>query len=85
MQNVIPFAPGGRSYFLTGEDRHHHGVDIAAALQGGLLSTADCERLLAACVACRQAPERAGRAVAPGAAPDWCANRPVLEALRGLV
>lgn len=75
-------------YFLTEEETRRHGVDIGEAMQSGILSPEDFRALLASCRDCRE-----GRAIRqePGHdrralhAPDWCANRAVLEGLRGIV
>ena len=75
-------------YFLTEAETRRHGVDIGCAIQTGILTPDDFRALLAACSACddgramRGAPGHDRRAAA---APDWCANRAVLEGLRGVV
>lgn len=74
-------------YYLTERETRRHGVDIGSALQLGLLEPDDLEAILAACRACRKGQQLRA---APGhdrraaATPDWCANRDILEGLRGL-
>jgi len=75
-------------YFLTEAETRRHGVDIGEAVQTGMLTAEDFRALLAACrtcddgqaVRCEPGHDRTARA-----APDWCANRTVLEGLRGIV
>lgn len=75
-------------YFLTEAETRRHGVDIGAAIQTGVLNADDFRALLAACrtcddgmaVRCEPGHDRTARE-----SPDWCANRAVLEALRGIV
>ncbi|MCB2117398.1 MAG: hypothetical protein KDE00_14155 [Rhodobacteraceae bacterium] len=75
-------------YFLTEAETRRHGVDIGDAMQTGILTVEDFRALLAACSACddgralRGAPGHDRRAAV---SPDWCANRAVLEGLRGVV
>lgn len=75
-------------YYLTDAETRRHGVDIGGAVRTGMLTAEDFRALLAACRACedgqtlRHQPGHDRTAVA---APDWCANRAVLEALRGIV
>lgn len=75
-------------YFLTEAETLRHGVDIGAAVQTGMLTAEDFRALLAACRSCEEG--EAARCE-PGhdrialASPDGCANRGVLEALRGIV
>lgn len=75
-------------YYLTEAETRRHGVDIGTAMQTGMLTAEDFRALLAACRTCdeghalRCEPGHDRTAVT---APDWCANRAVLEALRGIV
>ena len=75
-------------YFLTEAETRRHGVDIGTAMQTGMLTAEDFRALLAACRTCdeghalRCEPGHDRTAVV---APDWCAIRAVLEALRGIV
>ena len=75
-------------YYLTEAETRRHGVDIGSAVQTGLISSEDFRTLLAACRDCdegRTMREASGHDRTAAAAPDWCANRHVLEALRGIV
>lgn len=66
-----------------------HGVNLSAAMQQGILNRTDLAQMLVSCLKCpgthadcqdlQKAPEP------EIAAPDWCANIPVLESLRDLV
>lgn len=82
---------GGRPdlpYFLTEDETRRHGVDIGSAMQSGMLTAEDFRAILAYCRDCRdgqalrQMPDHDRLA---DHAPDWCANRAILEGLRGLV
>lgn len=73
-------------YFLTPEFAERHGVDLGGAIHGGLLTLEDFVAVLQSCRECQDGSGR--RHEHPEgleAAPDWCANRAVLEGLRGLV
>lgn len=80
--------PPAVPYFLTGEKARRHGVEVGQAVQEGILNLDDLLAVLANCRSCRENPlhERShADATAPLQAPDYCANRHVLEGLRGLV
>jgi hypothetical protein len=75
-------------YFLTETETRRHGVDIGTAMQTGMLTAEDFRSLLAACRSCDEGHAlrcEPGHDRTAAAAPDWCANRTVLEALRGIV
>ena len=92
MASVIPFAAKGASdaplvpYYLTDAASRRHGVDLAAALNTGLMSTEDFRAILTACRGCLEAVGAKPKAdpCAP-VAPENCANRAILEGLRGIV
>lgn len=92
MADVISFpeAPGGAGplvpYFLTDAASRRHGVDLAAALNTGLMSAEDFRAILIACRGCVEAVGAKPKAdpCAP-VAPENCANRAILEGLRGIV
>lgn len=74
-------------YFLTDRAARRHGVDLAAALASGLMSAEDFRAILAACRTCADA---AGAAAAlheacAATTPETCANRAILDGLRGIV
>ena len=75
-------------YFLSGAERRRHGVDIGQAVHAGILTIDDFRAVLAHCRAC---PDRRGQSADASTtlpdctSPDWCANRAVLEGLRGIV
>lgn len=74
-------------YFLTDRAARRHGVDLAAALASGLMSAEDFRTILAACRTCSDA---AGAAAAlheacAATTPETCANRAILDGLRGIV
>jgi hypothetical protein len=89
---VIPFSELAADaplipYFLTDHASRRHGVDLAAALSTGLMSTEDFRAILAACRVCVDA---AGSGIAPEdpcapMTPESCANRAILDGLRGFV
>ena len=75
-------------YFLTEAETRRHGVDIGGAVHAGMLTPEDFRALLAACRACEDGHslrDQPGHDRSAAAAPDWCANRAVLEGLRGIV
>ncbi len=82
---------GGASdlpYFLTEAETRRHGVDIGGAVQSGILTEGDFRQMLAFCRECRDGGDLRrvpGHDRLAAATPDWCANRAVLEGLRGLV
>jgi len=63
-------------------DAVRYGVPVGSALREGVLTFADVVAFLAACRECRI---RAGRSEESGIVPEGCANRDVIEGLRGLV
>lgn len=75
-------------YFLTDEETRRHGVDIGTAMHKGLLTPDDFRAILAYCRDCHDGPalrQAPGHDRCADRAPDWCANRAILEGLRGLV
>ncbi|WP_318337219.1 DUF6455 family protein [Defluviimonas sp. D31] len=75
-------------YFLTEEETRRHGVDIGEAIQSGILTPDDFRAILALCRDCNEGRElrrEPGHDRHAHVAPDWCANRAVLEGLRGIV
>ncbi len=75
-------------YFLTEAETRRHGVDIGEAVQTGMLTAEDFRALLAACRTCEDGQVlrcEPGHDRTAEASPEWCANRAVLEALRGIV
>lgn len=94
MANVVAFRGtvhvGGPivPYYLTDRETRRHGVDLGTALATGLMWAEDFTALLSACRACRYGA--AGHADAEHdrcapEAPANCANREILEGLRGMV
>ncbi|WP_347311074.1 DUF6455 family protein [Defluviimonas sp. SAOS-178_SWC] len=83
-QTEVPDLP----YFLTEEETRRHGVDVGCAVQAGILTPDDFRAMLEMCRVCDEGQALRGQ---PGhdrtaaEAPDWCANRAVLEGLRGIV
>lgn len=74
-------------YYLTDRETRRHGVDLGTALTTGLVSPIDFHAVLSACRACRDGAALHGAdhdRCAP-AAPETCANRAILEGLRGIV
>lgn len=76
----------GNRYFMTMNETRRHGVVIGRAIQCGILTLGDFRAFMANCRTCRRSD------TAPGAdatialtTPEWCANRSVLEGIRGLV
>lgn len=74
-------------YFLTDRAARRHGVDLAAALAGGLVSAEDFRTILAACRVCADAAgaEAALHDTCADKTPESCANRAILDGLRGIV
>lgn len=75
-------------YFLTEAETRRHGVDIGGAMQKGMLTPDDFREILAYCRVCTDGPvvrQEPGHDRCADSAPDWCANRAILEGLRGLV
>ncbi|MDI3336549.1 DUF6455 family protein [Defluviimonas aestuarii] len=75
-------------YFLTDAETRRHGVDIGRAIQSGMLTAEDFREILAFCRDCHEGPavrREPGHDRLADCAPDWCANRAILEGLRGLV
>lgn len=94
MSEVLPMRPRRKDacadvpYFLTDDETRRHGVDIGQAVQTGMLTAEDFRAILAFCRDCHDGQalrQRPGHDRAAGQAPDWCANRAILEGLRGLV
>jgi hypothetical protein len=94
LAEVIPFSRRAAAdaplvpYFLTDRAARRHGVDLAAALAGGLVSPEDFRAILAACRVCGDAAGTAAPASRDGCAdrtPESCANRAILDGLRGIV
>ncbi len=76
-------------FFLTRAMAHRHGVNLSEAMHQGILARSDFAAMIDRCRRCPGTP-----ADCPGfhedhaaatVAPDWCANRSVLEGLRDLV
>ncbi len=83
-----PVAAPELPYFLTEEDTRRHGVDIGEAVQAGMLTLDDFRAVLAYCRACPDGHalrETPGHDRSAAETPPWCANRVVLEGLRGIV
>ncbi len=74
-----------KPYFLTPDFAERHGVDLGGAIHGGILAIGFRDVLQS----CRECQDGSGRRhehpEGNEAAPDWCANRAILEGLRGLV
>ena len=93
MATVIPLTQRTASeeppvpYFLTDRAARRHGVDLAAALSTGLMSAQDFRAVLAACRVCVDAAGTGATPVDPCApmTPESCANRALLDGLRGIV
>ncbi len=93
MARVIPFSekPAADAplvpYFLTDRAARRHGVDLAAALTTGLMSVEDFRAILAACRVCVDAAgsEMARQDPCAPMTPESCANRAILDGLRGIV
>jgi len=93
LAKVIPFSekPATEAplvpYFLTDRAARRHGVDLAAALSTGLMSAADFQAILSACRICVDAAGSAAASLDPCApvTPEGCANRAILDGLRGIV
>jgi len=75
--------------YLTRRMALRHGVSLSQAMRQGILARADFAAMVSNCRVCPGAPERCRDLIedhdAAAAAPDWCANRTILEGLRGLV
>lgn len=76
-------------FFLTRAMARRHGVSLSDAMHQGILARPDFAAMIDFCrccpgtpADCREFQEDHANATA---APDWCANRHVLEGLRGLV
>lgn len=76
-------------FFLTRAMAMRHGVNLSEAMHQGILSRPDFAAMIDRCRCCPGSPadcrdfqEDHAKATA---APGWCANRAVLEGLRGLV
>jgi hypothetical protein len=85
MPKRVPTQRNGQTYFLTRQVGERHGVNVGRALHEGVVSTDDLSEMLARCRAC---PDHAGEDVSAHEAevlPDTCANRDLLQNLRGLV
>ena len=73
-------------YFLTPDFAERHGVDLGGAIHGGILTIEDFVAVLQSCRECQDGSgRRHEHPEGNEAAPDWCANRAILEGLRGLV
>lgn len=75
-------------YYLTDRETRRHGVDLGSALAAGLMSPADFTMILRACRSCRHGPDLHPDATEDRCAPSApanCANREILEGLRGIV
>jgi len=76
-------------FYLTRAMARRHGVNLSEAMHQGILSRHDFAAMIDRCRCCPGAPagcrEYQEDHANAAAAPDWCANRPVLEGLRDLV
>ena len=84
---VTPLRQPGR-YFLTSNDTLRHGVVVGRAIQCGILTLDDFSAILANCNTCgRHGPDGRNQDLSSlcDKTPEWCANRAVLEGIRGLV
>ncbi len=75
-------------FYLTRAMAQRHGVNLSEAMHQGILSRPDFAAMIDRCRHCPGTPadchdfqEDHDNAAA---APDWCANRSILENLRGL-
>jgi hypothetical protein len=75
--------------YLTRRMALRHGVSLSQAMRQGILARADFADMVSNCRVCPGAPERCRDLIedhdAAAVAPEWCANRTILEGLRGLV
>lgn len=94
MVNVVAFRAGTAQerplipYYLTDRETRRHGVDLGTALATGLMSVEDFTVLLSTCRSCRHGPDLHPDATedrCASSAPANCANREILEGLRGIV
>jgi hypothetical protein len=93
LAKVIPFSDRSATeaplvpYFLTDRAARRHGVDLAVALTTGLMSAEDFRAILSACRICVDAAGAEGARADPCAptTPESCANRAILDGLRGIV
>jgi antirestriction protein len=74
---------------LTRDMARRHGVDLSVAMYQGFLTRLDFAAMVTRCRECQGTPEDCRDFQEDHqnatAAPDWCANRAVLEGLRDLV
>ena len=76
-------------FYLTRTMARRHGVNLSEAMHQGLLTRVDFAAMITRCrncpggpAECRDFHQDHDNATA---APDWCANAPILEGLRDLV
>ncbi len=76
-------------FYLTRAMARRHGVNLSEAMHQGLLTRVDFAAMITCCRDCPGGPADCGAFQDDHdnatAAPDWCANAPILEGLRGLV
>ncbi len=89
---TAPRLPPGeldRHFFLTRAMARRHGVNLSEAMHQGILTRTDFAAMITRCRDCPGAPadchDFAEDHDQGTVAPDWCANKAVLEGLRGLV
>ncbi|MEZ5732117.1 MAG: DUF6455 family protein [Paracoccaceae bacterium] len=76
------------TYFLTESETRRHGVPIRDALHVGLLTVDDFRRFMMNCRTCDVGQTRDGRHnrhAASDELPGQCANRSLIDGLKGLV
>ena len=77
-----------RQFQQMSEMAERHGVSLVEAAKAGIINRADLVTLIERCLACPEPEATCMDAAAHGkatASPKGCANRAVLEGLRGLV
>lgn len=87
--DALPSGELDRHLFLTRAMARRHGVSLSEAMHQGILDRADFATIVDLCRDCPGAPADCHDFVEDDdqatAAPDWCANKAVLEGLRDLV
>lgn len=85
----LPSGELDRHFFLTRAMARRHGVNLSEAMHQGILTRPDFAAMITRCRDCPGAPADCPDFVEDddqaSAAPDWCANRAILEGLRDLV
>lgn len=76
-------------FYLTRAMARRHGVDLSEAMHQGILTRLDFAAMITRCRDCpggpADCPEFQEDHDTATEAPDWCANKAVLEGLRDLV